>query len=305
MSTAPSSDGAAPPAPPQGAMTTMLLMMLMMMVLVINPNIRTALGNMADPILAPALPEERFVILTLLILGCSSMVVNTVLRNLFMDPVAQAHIAHRQSQVRQIMNEARLSRDSALQDKAMTLQQQMMPEQLEVQMGAMKPMMFTMVFIIAIFAWLTTAVESFRVDYISLPWAPEWNLESGRFLFFPAWICAYISLSAPLGRVVDRHIKLVRYRSHPLVLAGEQLEEPLLHLVQSKKSAGGDSAAVRRQRSRDGPRKRQGGSTSKGPSAQEPEAVVAEATCPSCWGTKVRRDGPRTLVCSTCLHEWV
>jgi len=305
MGTAPSSDGAAPPAPPQGAMTTMLLMMLMMMVLVINPNIRTALGNMADPILAPALPEERFVILTLLILGCSSMVVNTVLRNLFMDPVAQAHIAHRQSQVRQIMNEARLSRDSALQDKAMTLQQQMMPEQLEVQMGAMKPMMFTMVFIIAIFAWLTTAVESFRVDYISLPWAPEWNLETGRFLFFPAWICAYISLSAPLGRVVDRHIKLVRYRSHPLVLAGEQLEEPLLHLIQSKKGAGGDSAAVRRQRSRDGPRKRQGGSTSKVPSAQEQEAVVAEATCPSCWGTDVRRDGPRTLVCSTCLHEWV
>ena len=75
------------------------------------------------------------------------------------------------------MNEARMSRDSTLQDKAMTLQQQMMPEQLSVQMGAMKPMMFTMVFIIAIFAWLTTTVEDFRVGYISLPWAPEWGLE--------------------------------------------------------------------------------------------------------------------------------
>ena len=56
----------------------------------------------------------------------------------------QAHIGHRQGQVRQIMNEARLS-GTRFSRKAMTLQQQMMPEQLEVQMGAMKPMMFTMI----------------------------------------------------------------------------------------------------------------------------------------------------------------
>ena len=65
-------------------------------------------------------------------------------------------------------------------------------------MGAMKPMMFTMVFIIAIFAWLTTTVEDFRVGYISLPWAPEWGLND-RFLLFPAWLC-HICMSAPLGR---------------------------------------------------------------------------------------------------------
>ena len=59
--------------------------------------------------------------------------------------------------------------------------------------GAMRPMMFTMIFIIGIFAWLTTAVESFRVDYVSLPWAPRWHLLDDKFLFFPAWICAYIS----------------------------------------------------------------------------------------------------------------
>ena len=38
-------------------------------------------------------------------------------------------------------------------------------------------------------------------------------------------------MSAPLGRVIDRHIKLFRYRKHPLVTAGETLKEPLLHLV--------------------------------------------------------------------------
>ena len=46
-----------------------------------------------------------------------------------------------------------------------------------------------------------------------------------------AWICAYICMSAPFGRVVDRHIKLFRYRTHPVVASGDKLKEPLLHLV--------------------------------------------------------------------------
>ena len=287
----------------------MLAMMLMMVLLVVNPSIRNTLVDIADPILSPVLPEERFVIITLLILGSASMLVNTVLRNLFMDPIAQAHIQHRQGQVRQIMNEARMSRDSTLQDKAMTLQQQMMPEQLGVQMGAMKPMMFTMVFIIAIFAWLTTTVEDFRVGYISLPWAPEWGLND-RFLLFPAWICAYICMSAPLGRVVDRHIKLLRYRNHPLVVAQETIPEPLLHLIQGKKGAG-ESASGRRQeqrRRRDGPRKRNDSAAAK---TDDTDATTSASTtakdvvCPTCWSDQVRREGPRTKVCQTCFHEWV
>ena len=214
---------APPPPPPNGSMMTMLLVMILMTFLIINPNIRNALGNMADPILAPVLPETEFFILTVLILGTFSMTLNTVLRNFFADPIEQAHIGHRQSQVRKMMNDGRMSRDPILMEKANTLREQMMPEQLKVQMSAMRPMMFTMIFIIGIFAWLTTAVESFRVDYVSLPWAPRWHLLDDKFLFFPAWICAYICMSAPLGRIVDRHIKLVRYRSHPVVLANEKL----------------------------------------------------------------------------------
>ena len=126
--------------------------------LIINPNIRNALGNMADPILAPVLPETEFFVLTVLILGTFSMTLNTVLRNFFADPIEQAHIGHRQSQVRKMMNDGRMSRDPILTEKANTLREQMMPEQLKVQMGAMRPMMFTMIFIIGIFAWLTTCL---------------------------------------------------------------------------------------------------------------------------------------------------
>ena len=158
-----------------------------------------------------------------------------------------------------------------------------------------------MIFIIGIFAWLTTAVESFRVDYVSLPWAPRWHLLDDKFLFFPAWICAYICMSAPLGRIVDRHIKLIRYRNHPVVLANEKLSEPLLHLVVSDDGAKSKQATQRRNRSRkNGPQKQAKSSSPK----DEPKKQESTDTCPECMSDDVHRKGPRAMRCNVCYHEW-
>ena len=296
-----SGQSAPPPTPPGGSMIFMLLFMIVMTFMLMSSDIRTSMGSYAQPFLNPWLPEEHYFVITVLILGSISMFVNTALRNVFMDPISQAHIAHRQGQVRKMMNEARVGRDPILMEKAQTLQQPMMPEQMSVQMGAMKPMMFTMFFIIAIFAWMGNTVETFRVNYVSLPWTPEWNLTSGKFLFFPAWIAAYICMSAPLGRVVDRHIKLFRYRTHPIVAQGDNLKEPLLHLVSAPKSGKTAQADSRRRRSekrRSGPRK-----TSNPEESTEPKNVSSDA-CPQCGGTMIERDGPNTNVCKICRHEW-
>ena len=297
-----------PPQPPGGSMLMMLGIMVLMTLLIMNPSIRNSLGDTADPILSPLLPEEAYFVFTVLILGSFSMTMNTVLRNFFTDPMAQAHIGHRQGQVRKMLNDARMSRDTILQEKATTLQQQMMPEQLKVQMGAMKPMMFTMIFIIAIFAWLTMAVENFRVDYVSLPWASEWNLLEDKFLFFPAWICAYICMSAPLGRVIDRHIKLFRYRKHPLVTAGDTLKEPLLHLVVSS-TGPKDSAAQRRkqrsQRNSQSNRKKSKSSSKEDSPEQSFKSDSNSNECPKCGLTMVTRLGARSRRCDVCRHEWV
>lgn len=175
----------------------------------------------------------------------------------------------------------------------------MMPEQMKIQMGAMKPMMFTMIFIIGIFAWLTSSVEQFRVDYVSLPWAPEWNLLDDTFLFFPAWICTYICMSAPFGRVVDRHIKLFRYRNHPLINSGEVIKEPLLHLVATKPTEKSEQARKRQQRSqrKGGPRKQN--------NVQSTEFSGQKNECPDCGSNAITKDGPRTKRCNICLTEWV
>tara|TARA_B100001250_G_scaffold398832_1_gene407550 strand:- start:133 stop:975 length:843 start_codon:yes stop_codon:yes gene_type:complete len=279
-----------------------------------NPGIRGTLGGIADPVLSPVLPEETYFIITVLMLGSFSMLMNTILRSFFQDPIAQAHIGHRQGQVRRMMNDARMSRDPILQEKATLLQQQMMPEQLKIQMGAMKPMMFTMIIIIGLFSWLTTAVETFRVDYVSLPWSSEWNLLSDKFLFFPAWICAYICMSAPLGRVVDRHIKLFRYRSHPLVVAGDKLKEPLLHLVAGKSKSEDQNAKRRRQRSRSKSNKNRGSKKNSKKSdevssnSKESKSTYSSAEgleCPMCGSNMITKSGPRDKKCSVCRHKWV
>ncbi len=307
-----SGQSAPPPTPPGGSMMFMLLFMIVMTFMLMSSDIRTSMGSYADPFLSSWLPEEHYFVLTVLILGSISMFVNTALRNVFMDPISQAHIAHRQGQVRKMMNEARVGRDPILMEKAQTLQQHMMPEQMSVQMGAMKPMMFTMFFIIAIFAWMGNTVELFRVNYVSLPWTPEWNLTSGKFLFFPAWIAAYICMSAPLGRVVDRHIKLFRYRSHPIVAQGERLKEPLLHLVSAPKSGRNSQADSRRRRSdkrRNGPRKTTKISTDDESDDEtedeaEPLTITSSSGCPQCGGTMIEKDGPNTNICKICRHEW-
>ena len=97
------------------------------------------------------------------------MLMNTVLRSFFLDPIEQAHIGHRQGQVRRMMNDARLSRDPILQEKATVLQQQMMPEQLKIQNGCYETNDVHHDYHYSSFSWLTTTVETFRVDYVSLP----------------------------------------------------------------------------------------------------------------------------------------
>ena len=124
-----------PPPPAGGSMMLMFLFMILMTFLLLSSGFRDSLGGMADPYLSPWLPDEKWFILTVFVLGSISMFVNTVLRNLLTDPLKMAHNGHRQGQIRKMMNEARIGRDTILLDKAQTMQQHMMPEQFETPNG--------------------------------------------------------------------------------------------------------------------------------------------------------------------------
>ena len=293
--------------PGLGSMMTPLLLLVLMSVLIINPTIRTYLASSADSILTPMVPfSDRWFVITVALLGSSIMIVNTVFRSFFMDPMKQAHLAHRNKQIRKLLNEARMDRDKVRMDKIQKLQQRLMPEQMKLQNSMMKPMMYTFVFIIAIFSWMALNVESFRVGYVSLPWRAEWHLIDDKVFFFPAWIATYITTSAPLGRVVDRHIKLLRYRNHPIVLSGETLPEPLLKELEE---ASGSNSSNKKKRSRDGPRKKKSriqkiddivGDLVGGPSSNQQSNLI----CPDCDSDEVERAPDGRLRCVICRNVW-
>ena len=121
-------------------------------------------------------------------------------------------------------------------------------------------------------------------------------------------------MSAPLGRVVDRHIKLFRYRSHPLVVAGDKLKEPLLHLVAGKSKSEDENAKRRRQRSRSKSNKNRGSKKNSNKSdedssnSKESKSTYSSAEgleCPKCGSSMITKSGPRDKKCTVCRHKWV
>jgi len=294
------------PEIPMGSMLTPLLMLVVMSFFIFIPSVRETLSVVAGSVLEPAIPfHDTLFVPTVLILGCSIMVINTLIRSFFMDNVKQAHFSHRNKQLRSIMNEARLERNNARLEKITRIQQKMMPEQMKMQTAMMRPMMFTMIFIFGIFGWMYTNVESFRVDHVSLPWVPQWDMNARVMWIFPAWVFVYICLSAPLGRVLDRHIRLIRYRTHPLMVAGEKVPEPLLAMLKDNPKENASSMKVR-QSQRGGRRKRSNKEESLIPKSANtilsPTAVQGE--CPVCNSSNIARGKGGRLRCNVCWESF-
>jgi uncharacterized membrane protein (DUF106 family) len=257
----------------------------------------------AGTVVEPMIPfHSTLFVPTVLVLGSVIMFVNTIIRSFFMDPVKQAHFNHRNKQLRSMMNEARTERNTSRLDKITKIQQRMMPEQMKMQMSMMRPMMFTMVFIFGIFGWMYTNVESFRVDHLSLPWRPQWNMNDRVMWIFPAWVFVYISLSAPFGRILDRHIRLIRYRTHPLIVSGEKIPEPLLDML---KDTGKESrTSSRTQRSQRGGGRKSSSKNRKKSGNQIISSAVIEGTCPVCSSSDLVRGKAGHLRCQVCWESF-
>ena len=117
------------PEMPLGQLFMPIFLLIGMSFILINDGIRVSMAGIAGGILEPALPfHDQYFVPTVLIVGSSIMIVNTVFRSLFMDPMMQAHINHRNKQLRKLMNEARMSRDHVRLEKVQKMQMHLMPE---------------------------------------------------------------------------------------------------------------------------------------------------------------------------------
>ena len=131
-------------------MMPMMVILGMMLAVSIIPGMRTGLSDAAALVIEPTIPfHDVWFIPTVFIIGTSIMVVNTIIRAFFTDPITQVHNQHRNKQISAQLRDAQSSRDNARAEKMRTLQMHMMPESMKQQGDQMRPVMFTIVFIFA------------------------------------------------------------------------------------------------------------------------------------------------------------
>ncbi|MEE9151825.1 MAG: EMC3/TMCO1 family protein [Thermoplasmata archaeon] len=200
--------------PSMGSSPLMMMMfMLLMMLVLFDPRIREAMGMALDPVFTPLLGfDYRFPLITLFLAGLMSITFSTVLRHFTTDWMELARTQKVQSTFNKEMRDARLKNDAAKLKKLQEKQPEIMKMSLKLSSSQMKLMPITMIFVIPIFVWLSLFMYRLPVITISVPWAPKVSLIVGSVCFFPNWIILYSLLSIPFSQILQRLLKLYKFR---------------------------------------------------------------------------------------------
>ena len=214
-----SATSSAPPAPAQrqGAGSLWLIFMLpLMMLVILDPNIRTAMGNAVGGAFTPVFGfGGQYPLWTLFITSIILVIFTTVVRHFFTDWEAQGRQKHVSGWVQKQYRETRLKGNVTKMKKLNVYQSDMMKQSSDQMGSQMKTTMVTIVVAMALFLWLGVFMYSGTVsNYISVPWATSVNyLQSGPFLhIMPSWILLYSLLSLPLGQVLGAALKILSFR---------------------------------------------------------------------------------------------
>ena len=195
------------------AMGGMLLTMLFMVYILLNPEMRVGMGNLAENILEPQIGfEHEYPVLTFLFAGVLMISLTTIIRHVLIDWEKVAEVQTKMAAYNKEMSEARRSGNNARLNKLMTMQPQVMVLQSEMMSNQMRPMMFTMLIAMPIIFWLCFGEDNFveRMDLkvMSLPWEPNYSL-TDRSWIIPHSILVYSALSLPFGQILMRFLKLL------------------------------------------------------------------------------------------------
>ncbi len=209
--------------PSMGSSPMMMMMfMLLMMLILLDPNIRRALGSALNPVLTPALGfNDNFPLITVFLAGLMSITFSTILRHFTTNWMELAKSQKIQSAFNKEMRDARLKNDAAKLKKLQEKQPEIMKMSLMVSSSQMRVMPITMIFVIPIFVWLSIFIYQLPLSTISVPWATKVSLTRGDVCFFPNWIVLYSLLSIPFSQVLQRILKLYKYREKIAALPEE------------------------------------------------------------------------------------
>src|SRR5438067_1097187 len=89
--------------------------------------------------------------------------------------------------------------------------------QAELSSGQMKPMAFTMIVVVPMFAWLYTFVASLDYPFFTAPWNTHIDMFATSGILFgssvlPHWVLFYSAISVPFGTLLQKALKYFDWR---------------------------------------------------------------------------------------------
>ncbi len=202
-------------AAPQGGGSSQMLMIMMLfmtMFIMFDPGLRTAVGNMAGFILGPLIGfNGQYPVATVMLAGVCMVTFSTLVRHYFIDWVSAAEKQTKMKDFNKTLRDARMSRNDAEVKRLMKKQAEMTKDTMASTFDQMKPMMFTMIFLIATFAYIGTFIGTLSNATLSVPWSANVNmnatLSSWTCCMFNNWIFLYMLISISMAQVVQRVLK--------------------------------------------------------------------------------------------------
>jgi uncharacterized membrane protein (DUF106 family) len=225
----PEKDPALPNPKPRKSNMLNIMMFALVFVVLFNEGLRTAVGNAVGFVMNPFLRligVYDFPVLTIMIAGTIMVALTTIIRHFTTDWLETARTQAMMRHFQKEFGAARKENNTYQLKKLQAIQPKIMQAQQEASLKQMKTMPVTMIVVIPLFTWLFTYVAS--LDYLAYtaPWNPTIQLLETSV--FPHWILLYMTLSVPLGALVQKSMKFISWRGrwqdrHPDVHEGDHV----------------------------------------------------------------------------------
>lgn len=205
------------PKMPKGQFLNILLFMVILFVL-FDANLRKFAGNAVGVVLNPLIGfNYQQPVLTILLASLIMIAASTLVRHFLVDWLKMARIQNLMRSYQKAMREARVKRDTKRLEQLQKAQPKLMSYQAEMSSGQMKPMAFTMIIVIPMFAWLYEFVAALDYPFFTAPWNTHIDMFATNGIVFgssvlPHWILFYSAISIPFGTLLQKALKYFDWR---------------------------------------------------------------------------------------------
>ncbi len=198
----------------------MIFLVLLAVLTILQPDMAHEFGVLTGYVLMPIIGfGGHFAVWTILLAGALTTGVSSILRDHYTDWIKMVKMQKTNASFQKEMREAYRKGNRAQIDKLRKIQQGFMKDQMDVQLNTMKPLAWTFFLFIVLFAWLSVFVNNTLADtggqYFAVPWASNVFVNYVPF-WLPSWILMYSLLAIPIGQILTRVLKYVRFRKRLL-----------------------------------------------------------------------------------------